>query len=766
MDTIQFDKLFEPSNKSVLDFFQISGAGYYIPEYQRGYSWDKDNITQLLTDINEGVSRLADGGDFNQEIHFLGTIITVTDNGIGPKHKDPKGKPTRIDMIIDGQQRVITISIIASILVKELKKYFKQIKSSSPAYSDVKEIVETWNKKLMDIISFDLLRGNPHLKPKIIRGGLDYWTFEDDIELAYQSEFAKYQAQFINAYTGSGTDFPAFEMDGHYKDNAKQIQRWLSNTVAKAHEDNESFPDAQSILNHFSEDLLWDYNRSTLKSIIEKQFTSEKDKESSTLCSLVQTLAACHYLLQRCCFCVIRPANEDWAFDMFQSLNATGTPLTAIETFKPVVLNYMKLNKTEYRGSVTETYFTKVENFLSLPNSAVQKTKRTNEFLVSFFVAYKGEKVPTHFSGERKALVEGYSSLSTAQEKVSFIKKMGDYSDFFDLWLAYDGNKLFKLNESHEELDLASLLLIFLKDSNHRMAITTIGTMYQGVLDNTLNAGQSFIESVKATAAFYFFWRTAYSNNGLDVAYRDFFKECFEQKREITAGEIKRHFAKSLNEKGFNKESWKRSAALSLRYGNSGNDLVKIALLISSTDTIPDSSVKGSVKKGKVGTFDYLKVKNWKADDLKTIEHIAPQTNPGTWDDKLYDPDTMYVNSLGNLTLLPVDINASIGNKSLQEKLLYYKAVAEDDPAVLEKLSSKAKALGFTLSESTINLLKNSKYAHHIHPISTLDYCDTWKADLVKTRTNAMLDIIWDTLTGWLPLEECLDSNDLSIEFA
>ena len=173
MDTIQFDKLFETSNKSVLEFFQVSGAGYYIPEYQRAYSWDKDNISQLLTDIEEGVNRLVDdGSDSNQEIHFLGTIITVVDNGT--MHKDPKGKPTRIDMIIDGQQRVITISIMASIIIKELKRYLKVIKGSSQAYSDVKEIVDTWNKKLMDIISFDLLRGNPHLKPKIIRGGSDY----------------------------------------------------------------------------------------------------------------------------------------------------------------------------------------------------------------------------------------------------------------------------------------------------------------------------------------------------------------------------------------------------------------------------------------------------------------------------------------------------------------------------------------------------------------------------------------------------------------
>jgi uncharacterized protein with ParB-like and HNH nuclease domain len=41
MENLDFDKLFEPSNKSVLDFYRQSGVGYYIPDYQRDYSWDK-----------------------------------------------------------------------------------------------------------------------------------------------------------------------------------------------------------------------------------------------------------------------------------------------------------------------------------------------------------------------------------------------------------------------------------------------------------------------------------------------------------------------------------------------------------------------------------------------------------------------------------------------------------------------------------------------------------------------------------------------------
>ena len=177
---------------------------------------------------------------------------------------------------------------------------------------------------------------------------------------------------------------------------------------------------------------------------------------------------------------------------------------------------------------------------------------------------------------------------------------------------------------------------------------------------------------------------------------------------------------------------------------------MRLALLITATDTVPDPETLGSIMKGKSDTCDYLKLKYWNSNDLKTIEHIAPQTNHGAWDKDLYDPDTMFVDSLGNLTLLPVEINSSLSNKGLQEKLLYYKCVAEESQSEIDDLANMAKLMGITLNGDTIQLLRDSKYAHHIKPISQLNYSDSWKVDLVKHRTNAMLGIIWDKLYSWL----------------
>lgn len=72
---------------------------------------------------------------------------------------------------------------------------------------------------------------------------------------------------------------------------------------------------------------------------------------------------------------------------MFQSLNATGTPLTAIETFKPTVVNTIDNEpECQFKESDSDKSFKKVEEFLSDATTAQQKNKRTNDYLTSFLL--------------------------------------------------------------------------------------------------------------------------------------------------------------------------------------------------------------------------------------------------------------------------------------------------------------------------------------------------------------------------------------------
>ena len=759
MAVLNIEKSFLTENRSVLDFLNQSGQGLYIPLYQRDYSWDTDNIEQLLEDLSRGIQRIALGEvtDDSKEIRFLGTIITVVEsnrNNIYPV--EIQAVPPRIEKLIDGQQRVSTIALMATLLVKRLTEIKTKVKPTNEIYEQVIEICDTWiDQKLCKVFSFDLGRGKPSLKPKIVRGAKDYWTRENSENDAYKSELAIYLGRFIKAYCDK-TSFPCLTKEGSKNSllyqNGRRIEAWLKKTVAVAHEGNtDDFASAENILNKFSQDQLWDYDRPELEEIVRQLDYNNKKGNSYILSELVQTLAVCHYLLDRCCFTIIQPTDDDWAFDMFQSLNATGTPLTAIETFKPTVVNTIdNLPNKQFKDSISDIYFKKLEVFLSEATTAQQKNKRTNDYLTSFFIAYDGRTMSTHFSYQRKVLNEVYSAFDSLEQKESFVKRMGNYAEFYKEWLSYDGknNAKFHLVGDAYESDLASMLILFLKSSKHKMAITVLGSMYNLIQENNLeNGAELFIESVKLIAAYYFIWRSAYPNAGLDTTYRDFFKN-----NTFSIDSLRSYIRSILAKKEIeNKDGWKALAKNYLKYDSTGNDVIRLAILASAHDTIPDNNHIGSLKLGRHGCAPYLTIEKWMSQWLKTIEHIAPQTNKeNLWDTSLYEPTTKIFQSIGNLTLLPQDLNSSAGNKGWREKLLYYQTVAEKDPAKIQSLEDKASELGIQLNSNTVDLLKSSQFSKHLEAISCIPYEIDWNRQIVEDRTEAMLDIIWERIAKWI----------------
>lgn len=144
-------------------------------------------------------------------------------------------------------------------------------------------------------------------------------------------------------------------------------------------------------------------------------------------------------------------------------------------------------------------------------------------------------------------------------------------------------------------------------------------------------------------------------------------------------------------------------------------------------------------------------LEKWLSNDLKTIEHIAPQTNKDNmWDEALYDINIETYQAIGNLTLLPQDLNSSAGNKGWKEKLLYYQSVAEKDPAKIDDIKRRAAALEIDLNPDTIQLLKGSHFNEHLSSVSSMSADDVWNKELVDNRTDAILDIIWNKVSTWI----------------
>lgn len=83
---------------------------YTVPDYQRGYSWQAKNVTDLLTDIHNAIEL--------SKAHYMGTISLHAQE---EKVKVGLNNFTNYH-VVDGQQRFTTLVLILSYLLKELSK--------------------------------------------------------------------------------------------------------------------------------------------------------------------------------------------------------------------------------------------------------------------------------------------------------------------------------------------------------------------------------------------------------------------------------------------------------------------------------------------------------------------------------------------------------------------------------------------------------------------------------------------------------------------
>ena len=84
-----------------------------IPSYQRPYKWTEKNVNQLISDILEHKNK-------KEKVPYrLGTLIIH-------KYKDPKKKEDTRD-IVDGQQRVVSLTLIAQALKLKKKEKIEKL---------------------------------------------------------------------------------------------------------------------------------------------------------------------------------------------------------------------------------------------------------------------------------------------------------------------------------------------------------------------------------------------------------------------------------------------------------------------------------------------------------------------------------------------------------------------------------------------------------------------------------------------------------------
>jgi len=89
----------EAAHKTIAEVFSDQYA-FSIPSYQRPYAWESTQVEELLADLTEAMLP-ANGSD---GFYFLGSIVLVKTHG------SPEAR------VIDGQQRLTTLTILFSVL--------------------------------------------------------------------------------------------------------------------------------------------------------------------------------------------------------------------------------------------------------------------------------------------------------------------------------------------------------------------------------------------------------------------------------------------------------------------------------------------------------------------------------------------------------------------------------------------------------------------------------------------------------------------------
>jgi len=264
--------------KSISHFFtENPNQKFNIPIYQRGYSWTAEKIEDLFTDLDEIEQD-------ESSYHFLGLVVYTT------------SKKLTFD-VIDGQQRITTITLILNCIQDLIMDIFKE----DPKYSAQKK----YRNLLVEIetILFDKTNEERRLKT---------------------SNENKREDELLNILI--------------YSLDSKDRIDWEREII------NESFFNArEKILNHPKSD--WDKRSLRFKNaykahIFIKKYLTERylnqsldnDNKLNKLHSLVNSI------LHKTKIIPFQTASESEAFKLFEVLNDRGIAVSSVDLLKNVCL--------------------------------------------------------------------------------------------------------------------------------------------------------------------------------------------------------------------------------------------------------------------------------------------------------------------------------------------------------------------------------------------------------------------------------------------
>ena len=774
---IELRKIFTAESKSVADVLG-RGIGFYIPPYQRQYDWDDGHIRRLFEDINHGLSHLL-MKEKKHSITFIGTLIVIDDTR--PETIAPNifgsDMPDKILSIIDGQQRLTTILLMNIRLHDEIRRRSIEIKDKGEfAFEWLYDRAIQVDAELQETFEVDKRRPESiyRWQPRMIRAYDDLWARSEN-EAKYRSPIAA----FIHGYSrcihdnGEGgrndpyTGENYIDNSGVLWKNYVEIQRLIEAISGRERRDQEPLPLKLLPLEQIAEDL--DFQEAILKERLPEDVCDIlSNEDNNDFKELIRLIFFANFLMNRVGVTVVS-APGTYAFEMFESLNTTGEPLTIFETFRPKVIESEGL--TKYENSDSRKYMIPIEKYLNQFDDAQERQKETARLLIPFALAESGRKLPSDVRDQRQYMRNEYENLQNIEEKRNFVQHLSHVAQFMsNAWRK--GDRAFLDITEFTDRSVVLMCMDVLGKANP-VTIGPLARFYSQVLlassDSRDAAINELEEAMKAMTAFFALWRGSGGTTGsLAAQYRDVMEKGYkdagilpfarylgeekETSEFLTAEKLRKFLRDALEsskpESMTSKAYWVRLSSQRPIYRVS-QALTRFLLFASIHDTVDDDENLGLTVSGLPGILDMLTWEKWSSN--LTIEHIAPQSpEQNGWDDSLYErPDL--VNYLGNLTLLPDVKNSSLGNRPWQEKKAMFYILAAPTPEEQKARLTTERERGIELADRTENLLRAGRYFHHLSAISN---AEEWTPQFVQDRSVRLAELIWTNIAPWLGFDD------------
>lgn len=526
-------------SKSVKDVFR---SGFFeMPVNQREYSWGKDQFDKLWDDLIFTVKTSR-----NHQIgHFLGAIVII-------------GKSSSYDesrwSVIDGQQRLTTLTILAESLLSSVDKYIKDRK------------VKAWLTTSLQSCFYDIGRDGVYIPRIMLNRGHDFYR----AALIDNAELSEKEAFFENSL----------------EKNNKVHQRIK---------------------------FAFNYFYSKIKEYIgdDQDFREENLKELSSV------------FVEDFYFLVVRTEEMWMAYRLFETLNERGLDLSQADLIKNVLLQSARESGSNIADIVSDRWRKLIINYESLSDFKLEIPQ-----VIQFSFTYRD----------------------------SLVKK----DDIFD--------KISKCLRTNT-YDPNELARFFEEDSNSWLKFL-IGDLNKWT-QNLQDSQNAILEPLwKAHCAPYIMAIMDKYNDDIPALER-FLTLC--ENYLFRQGLICNDSVSSLQEV-FAK------AAFKVRVGNSVDELSEFFKSKSSTELFVENFTVASVKNMKQAFYIFWKIENYSLSEIgfrpcnqsaaQHVEHIMPRKPDKSWNNiEENEFFNLYLNKIGNLLVLPSEINGYVKNKALSEKI-------------------------------------------------------------------------------------------------